>query len=145
MLKVFYTKKGEKGIKVTVKAELILEKTVQLDGHKVTTKCCEIFKDVEAEGFGSQGDWINNRSRVIDGVEYPATIGKLLLTAENLKIVEDVFESVDNDPILIKHRQEIADKEKTYDDEMQKDMQTKKANGFCFKCHSYCYGDCGAN
>ena len=92
MIKVFYTKKG---IKVTVKAELITEKTVGFGGHMVKVKCCEVFKDVEVEGWGSQGAWIRYCSHVVDGIEYPATIGDLRLTAANLKIIQNVFKSVD--------------------------------------------------
>ena len=136
--------KTTKGAKVLVTAELITKKTVNIDGDKVEIDCCEIADVVaEIDGFPTQTGfdrYMTPRAHP-QGFQIFGAIGKLGITKENMVKVDGIIEDLKQHPAWIakqakieKNKKEIADME-----------ASRKANGYCEKCGSYCYGDCEAN
>ncbi len=132
-----------KGIAVKVTAALILSKTHYADGDNITVDCCEMgLINATLDGFPTQSGYHKFPKPVLNGSEYMlGAIGQLGLNAENLDKVEEIIKKLEQHPAWIakqakitKNRKEIAEMEAQRD-----------ANGYCRKCHSYCFGDCEAN
>ena len=127
------------GKEVTVTAKLITEEVVDLDGDKVTIKCCKKRLDVHVEGVGSQGGAINTiTSMIVNGVKIVATVGKLGLTQDQVEIIRNLEKEIENAPELIAKKALISKKKK----ENAKMWTARIANGYCTKCGTYCCGDC---
>ena len=136
--------KTAKGANVIVTAELITGKTVKLDGDKVEVDCCEMGQIIaEIDGFPTQSGFYRYQvpKDHPQGFQVFGEIGKLGITKENIVQVDRIIAELEKHPAWIakqakikKNRKEIAEME-----------ATRKANGYCEKCGSYCYGDCEAN
>jgi len=139
-----YTKtielKTTTGAKITVSQTLTLSKTINADGDKVCVECCDLGP-VEAviDGFPDQSCFINfpEPKQEKMGLIY-GCIGKLGLLKDNYDKVVELVEAVKRHPAWIAKQSKIDDNIKA---NKALDAQ-RKANGYCEKCGSYCYGDC---
>ena len=135
--------KTTSGLKVTVTAELKLKKTVNLDGHKCEHDCCDKSLNVEIEGHGSQGGWVQKKSTPVkfNGLVVVAQVGKLGLTQGQVDIIADIEKEIESAPEWVAKQAKIEKNQK----EIREMEASRKANGYCEKCGSYCYGDCESN
>ncbi len=118
-----------------------------LTGKKVTvtvglkiTKALGCMVTVRPEIEGISTDIGSGNPRRVSGLtnNCVATIGKLALNEENCKKVEDAIEDIKQQPAWIKEQEQIKAAQKTE----KEAYANKKANGFCPRCQSYCFGDC---
>lgn len=131
--------KSQAGKEIKITVDLILEKELNADGDKITVPCCDIVIIAEVEEMGTIGvgePW--RRKGLSEG--YVATIGKLGLGEDHCKQIEQAIAEVKNHPMWIAKQARIAENEKA-EEERYKHL---KGSGFCFKCLSYCHGDCTA-
>jgi len=140
----------EKGTVVTVTGKLITEKKVNLDGDISTIKTCEKNIKITIEGIGDFGDYPNTLSEAVKA-KYPGythyltnhcgSKGNLLVTPEQIEIIDSVRAELETTPEWIAHELEIQNGcQKNTEYEKQ-----EKRNGLCPKCGTYCDGDCEAN
>ena len=117
---------SETGREIKVTVELITEKTYNLDGDICTTSCCDIKITACVDGGAIGTGEPSRRNGLPTG--YVATIGKLLITQENLTAIESAINEI-----------------KASSDWTEKQAPAElESNHTCPKCHSYCYGDCEA-
>ena len=131
---------GRTGKIITVTGNLVTEKEIWLDGDKDTIPCCEMSMDVTVDGK-SQGDWV----RKLTPAElkqapagYTHRVGQLGLTAENVTVIESVRAEIERHPAWIA-KKELEARNEAVSAQINK---TRRENGYCYKCHSYCDGDC---
>lgn len=136
------TWKTVSGLEVIVTGKLITEKTNYSDGYNITVDTCEIEIDVKVGGK-SQGSWVREMSTPqIDALkakgytQFSHMVGKLVLTPEQVGIIQSVREELEATPEWQK-KQAIIAKNEAY--------TNNKMVGWCDKCQSYCFGDCEAN
>ena len=129
--------KTQTGEKVKVTIELKLEKEINLDGDICKVSCCdlEIFAEVEGMGTVGFGKPIKRQGLPEDHV---ACIGKLAITEKQCQKIEEAITDIKQHPAWIEKQARIKANEKA-EEEHYKHL---KDTGYCFKCHSYCYGDC---
>ena len=131
-------------LSVTVTASLTTKKTADLDGDKFETTCC--VKNIVARigGMGVAGYGVETFKAPVtskNGSVMVGCIGKLGLTAENMAAVKAIVAEIESAPEWVAKKEKEAASMAAY----VADMEAKRANGYCFKCHSYCHGDCEAN
>ena len=136
--------KTTKGANVVVTAKLILKKTVNLDGDKVEVDCCEMgLITAEIDGFPTQAGF----DRYLAPKDHPqgfkvfGAVGKLGITEDNIVKVDGIIAELKQHPAWIATQTKIEKNMK----EIAEMKAARKANGYCEKCGSYCYGDCDAN
>ncbi len=122
------------GRAATVTIELITGKDIWLDGHESTMSVCEkhLYAELDGEDVGYHIQEVKNHAQC------SARIGKLGLTFKMHRLIKDAIrkiESTDEWQAKVKREADNAAAAK-------KDYERKKANGYCFKCGSYCFGDC---
>ena len=133
---------GKSGATVTVTGKLITETVNYCDGDNIITPCCELYVNVNVEGKGDMGGVVEELNAQMKAANpgYTHKVGKLALSAENAEIVKSVWAELKGQPEWIA-KQAVID---ANDNARREDYEQKKANGFCFKCGSDCYGDCEA-
>ena len=129
--------KTESGKEVKVNVELKLKEEINLDGDKCTVPCCELevrteIKELDFVSF--EEPW--KRAGLPDG--YVAAIGRLIIEEKEYNKINNAIEEAKQHPAWIAKQMKIEANKKA----AKEDYETKKRNGYCFKCHSYCYGDC---
>ena len=130
--------------KAVYMVELQLEKEINLDGDKDTVPCCEILSYCEVEGVGSVSAYIRELDDPIEmsGKTAIAVIGgKVGLEAATLAQIKGALAAIEAHPVYVA-RQEKRAANKREIEELEK---TRRANGYCPKCESYCDGNCEAN
>ena len=139
IVKTWNTKSGKL---VIVTGRLSTERTVNLDGHIDTIPECEIYINVNVQGHGDQGGWVREIKPVtVDGIIYTHKVGDMALTPDKAELINSVRLALESLP-------EWQDKQAQIDANEKAEAEIwaeRKANGYCFKCHSYCDGDCEAN
>ena len=131
------------GTEVTAEVKLILRKTINADGHKIETDCCEIG-EVTADPTGHPRQYYYTQygtPRVENGNTYVAAIGRLGLTDDTNKIVQDMLAEIKAHPAWVA-KQEKIDRNMRQLAEMA--ATRNQGCGWCNNCQSNCYGDCEA-
>ena len=122
------------GKKATYTIKLQLEKEVDLDGDKIFVPCCEIDTRIDVEGVNTfiSSD-IEIKNITIAGTECVAVIGKKVAIGKEIydRLMQAKMEFEAHPAMVAK----IA-KKTVY-------TKSEKGSGYCYKCGSYCYGDCG--
>ncbi len=121
--------------------ELQLLRKINLDGDVCEVECCEINGVVHVPGMGFIPPSISRLPEVklIRGKAIVATIGNTIgVTEEIYHKIMDAIHEAETSPEWIAKQARIKRAEAAED----RDIAAKKRNGFCFRCHSYCYGDC---
>ena len=139
--------KMKNGKEVTVTGTLQLQEDCFGDGNNFTRRICRKSIEIYAQGKGSQGEVVRKLT-VAEAEGLPAgytgynwRVGSLALTDEQADIIQSVKDRIEAHP---QWQAKMAAEKRN--DEMEKlDYEQKKASGFCFKCGSYCHGDCEAN
>lgn len=129
------------GKTATVAVELITAEDIWADGDKITVSCCKINVTASVEGMGVVGTGrpqpLGNSTAAVAAV---SKIGKLAITAENHDRIMAAIAKAESTP---EWQSKIATAETNRRDNAQLNT-TRKANGYCAKCGSYCHGDCQA-
>lgn len=130
------------GKKVEYTVSLVLSRRINLDGDVSVVPCCEIETSVKVEGMSYVSSSIQLMTPVVvGGKTVVANMGGVLgLTQSTLDDVNAAIAKVERLPewvakqaTIAKNREEIADMD-----------ARRRRNGYCYKCGSYCYGDCEA-
>ncbi len=127
------------GLKVTATAQLKLEDTAYADGWNVPITCCEKSFDISVEGMGVVGMSISRTPQTANGIIYPASYGKLCISQDNLDAIDKIIAQIEDHLAWVAKQAKV----KKNQAEIAKMEAQRKANGYCEKCGSYCYGDCG--
>ena len=133
---------GRTGKTITVTGKLETEKEIWLDGDTDTIPCCEMSMDIAVDG-DSQGDcvrWLTSAELMRAPAGYTHRVGQLGLTAKNVAVIEGVRSEIEALPAWVA-KKEMEARNDVVDAQINK---TRRENGYCSKCHSYCYGDCEA-
>lgn len=133
-----------KGTLVTINGRLELEKISYADGYNIPIDCCDIYINVNVPGRGDQGESIckmTDAQKAQSPAGYNWIVGKLGLTDAQAEIIRSVRAELEQHPAWQAKQARIAANEAS----KRADYEHKKATGFCFRCDSYCYGDCTAN
>ncbi len=122
------------GRNASVTIELISQDKVNCDGHVVTVNACyqAITGRIDGETTGYHIQTIKNHAHCA------AKIGKLGLTFENYRLVREAISKIESST----EWQDKLDRDGKKAAAQKKDYERKKANGYCFRCGSYCHGDC---
>lgn len=86
------------GKRTMVRIWLETEQPVDLDGDQATVAVCERRIHAEVEGFGVAGFTLDRRVVILGGITYPASIGRLLIPAEQLARIESALHRIDTSP-----------------------------------------------
>lgn len=133
--------KTQSGLKVTATCELKLKEIINLDGDKVEVDRCEKSFGITVEGMGSVGYYITRAPRTVNGFEYVASCGKLVISQEDLNAIDNMVAEVEAHPAWVTNQDKIARNQK----ETKENEARRIKNGWCPRCESYCHGDCQAN
>lgn len=133
--------KTETGRIVVVTAELRLTKTHYADGWDVDVDCCEMGVIVATiDGFPDQMGYLGFATpKTVNGIECVARIGQLALSAKNNDKVQKLIADLKTHPEWMRREENRKKNEKEAEELYAKRLK----NGYCYKCGSYCYGDCG--
>ena len=131
------------GLTVTVTGKIITSKIIDADGDKIEVPCCEKYLDVNLEGHGSQGSWIQmlTTPKTANGQLIVASVGRLGLTAERVEIIRSVEAEIETAPEWQTKVARNARNAREHGTERAKMIR----NGYCPKCGTYCHGDCESN
>lgn len=131
------------GKEATYTIELILSKEINLDGDKSTVSCCEINATFDIPGAGFiPGDMIIEKQMTINGTTIAALAGnKVGLRPEVYAAIKAAKAEIEAAPEWQAKQANI--KRNELDNKAL--WSARKKNGYCPKCHSYCFGDCEAN
>jgi hypothetical protein len=133
------------GKKVTYTVALQLQREINLDGDKDIVPCCEIAEHVDMDGESIIPS-LNTLTTpaIVNGKTVVASLGlsprKLGLTQETYDAIKAARIEIEQHPAWIKKQKQIAKNEK----ELDALYSSRKRNGLCPKCGSYCQGDCSA-
>ncbi|MDX9894325.1 MAG: hypothetical protein RBS34_02700 [Desulfofustis sp.] len=117
---------------------LALEKEINLDGDKSVIACCELSQRFLIDGQ-YVGDYINRRN---PPKGLAATVGgRLGLTVETLALIDAAIAEVTSHPAWQAKQAKIAANRAG----VEKLESTRRANGLCPRCGTYCHGDCSSN
>ena len=99
----------QSGKKIIISAQLILEKTVSVDGDRATVPACEIRFDISCAGQ-SQGGWITKRTAAMAQLPaiYTHIVGNLPLTTEQADLAASVLAQIEARPEWIAHQDFLA-------------------------------------
>jgi len=99
----------QSGKKITISAQLILQKSVSVDGDRATVPACEIRFDISCDGK-SQGGWITKRTAAMANLPaiYTHIVGKLPLTTEQADLAASVQAEIEARPEWIAHQAFLA-------------------------------------
>ena len=130
-------------IKVTV--GLVTKKDSFADGYNIEVDCCDKTFEVEFDGKRINtcaGLETFGFPRKIQGHMIYGCMGKLFLSNENkVEAIKDAIAKIESTP---EWQAKVAKEEKNISEVAEMEAK-RRANGYCEKCGSYCYGDCEAN
>lgn len=118
-------------------AELILSEDINLDGDITTVDCCEIRETITIAGKTVTG-WWRNPVPAAKAVGAVKQYGSIAVKADTYKKIESALDIIKSHPVWMKNQAEIEKNQA----EIQEMESSRRRNGFCKKCGSYCYGDC---
>ena len=136
----------QSGKTVTITGTLILSKTTYCDGDNIEIPCCDISYTWALDGLALSGSWIRSTDGLLDPdgkyspVDYPYLVDRLLITPEGYAVYRAIKSTLESHPAWQAKEAQI-EKNKAEAEQLE---QSRKANGYCYKCGSYCYGDCTA-
>ena len=117
----------DSGKKVTAVCEIITEQIINADGDNFKVECCEKSFNINVEGVGDQGGYINrNRKGNVGNLNYVAICGRLPLTAERLASIDAMITDVEKHPAWIAKQSKIKkniEKREEYDEHYAKVMK----------------------
>ena len=117
------------GHTVTATARLKLKDRINADGQIVYVDCCEFDLDIRIAGMGRLGSDLKREPVTINGVEYPATFGKLAISADSLAAIDAIIADVQAHPAYqdkLAKRAKYA-REKAEDDERSRRIEKAMA------------------
>ena len=124
---------------VVATSTLTLSETVYADGDKIEIDACKMSFRLEVESRGVVGNYIVKLPQTINGIEYPAHCGPLVISQDNLDQIDRIIAEVEAHPIWTA-QQALIEKNQKEITEMDK---RRRGHGYCTKCESYCFGECG--
>jgi len=138
-----WTTESGKEVKVTV--SLITEKTLDADGDKITVPACEIevkteIKEIDFFSFLPPRKKSNVPSGYVAAIMEASSTRAIPLTQSEYDNINNAISEMESEPEWIAKQKKIEQDHKDIED-LEK---THRANGYCEKCGSYCYGDCEA-
>lgn len=132
------------GNKVVVTAELILTEAIYADGDNITVDCCKMgLIKAKIDGYPDQyglQHYPTPPTRT-DNTVLAGSIGKLGLEQDKMDKVDALINQLKQHPMWVAKQNQIKKNEKT----AAIQEETRRKNGYCYKCGSYCYGDCEVN
>jgi hypothetical protein len=108
---VRWTLSTGKEAKVTI--ELVIKKTIDADGHKVTVPCCDLMIAAEVEGMGVVGYGHPQKAQTA-----PAKIGRLAISQENLGLINAAISEIEAMPewqAKVAGEQKVAEHDAVYE------------------------------
>lgn len=131
-----------RGTSIKVVSGLNLSKNINADGHEIEVQCCEKVFEVEINGKHHDASGISTRGypRKNKGLTVYAEMGNLCLTDPcDVTKIQKLIAKTESHPAWVEQNVKI---EKNRNDNARLDAQ-RAANGYCPRCGSYCFGDCG--
>ena len=131
----------KKGMQFEVVSTLTLSETINADGHKTDVDCCKTFFTANINGKRHPTDGIitTGYPQTIRGHVFLAKFGRLYMTDQNdVDRIQAVVAKTESHPAWLANQALVAKNQKEI---AEMDAQ-QTANGYCYKCESYCYGDC---
>ena len=118
IMELTHTWKTQTGLKVTATCKLTLKETFFADGYNMEIDVCKKSFNIDVEGMGSVGHFINRKDQEMGGDVYPATCGKLVISKDNLDAIDSIIAKIESHPSWIakeakeaKNRKEVAEYE----------------------------------
>lgn len=127
------------GREVIYTAEIILSEEINADGYKVTVNCCKIVESITIGG-ATEGGWWRNPTPPSKRAGAVKQYGSLAVLAESWSRIEAALGAIKSHPEWVANEARRAKNQ----EEIQEMESTRRRNGYCYKCDSYCYGDCEA-
>ena len=82
------------GKPVSVLIRLQIQETISADGDECPSSCCEIETRATAPGMNNRYNPIIRTPQIVAGVKYPATIGRLVIPAEQLEQIDAALAAI---------------------------------------------------
>lgn len=136
-----YSWKLSNGKTATFTAEIVTTKENNLDGHIVMADCCELHTRIDVEDMPSvSGPCVIQE--VTDRPGVVGAVGKIGLVKTNYDKCTQLISSVKAASF---EWQAVERKRVLAEMEAEEEHANLVKSGYCFKCGSYCYGDCESN
>ncbi len=129
------------GRKATYTVELELEKEINLDGDISTVPCCEINQSMYVPCMGFIEAYAEKLPKPVKHNSGKILVGKI----GNIGITQDIYDQIQAAIAEVESSPEWQAKQTTIrrnEQEIEALFGNRSKNGYCLKCHSYCYGDC---